>query len=788
MAVKEAEPTGVESGEAPMAPSWLALPWERAWLGFTTGALVAGGVAWLAGVDALASACWIAAIVVALVPLAYTIVRDLMRGETGVDVIALLALAGALALGEYAAGAVIAVMYTSGTALEQYAAGRAKRELSALLERAPRIVHRYDDGELTAPPLADVRPRDRLLVKPGEVVPVDGVVSGDVAVLDESVLTGESRLVERGGGEPLRSGAVNAGGPFDMYATTTAAESTYAGIVRLVREAQRSKAPFVRLADRYALIFLPLTLGIAGVAWIVSGDPVRALAVLVVATPCPLILAAPIALMAGISRAARRGIVMKGGAALEAMSHAEVLLFDKTGTLTMGRPAVSDVVAPDTDPDEVVRLAASLDQVSAHVLGGAIVHAARERGVTLTLPTDVEEETGGGIRGRIGGRAVAVGKADWVAPAPQPSWARKLRRRTSFEGSINVFVAIDGALAGAFILEDPVRPDTARTMRALRTAGIDRMVMVTGDHVDVAETIGAAVGVDEVLAERSPADKVDAVRAERAYGSTIMVGDGVNDAPALAAADVGIAMGARGATASSEAADVVLVVDRLDRLAEALRISRRARSIALQSVVAGMGMSLAVMVVAAFGYLPPTAGALVQEGIDVLAILNALRALRGYERVAPPSGREASLSKRFRSEHQELLPVVNRIRTVADRLDTAEPAQSLADVRGVHAFLVNDLLPHEDAEEASFYPLIAKTLGGEDPTGTMVRGHVEIAHLTRVLGRLLQDIPDEGPGADDLPELRRVLYGLYAILRLHFAQEEEAYLSLFDLPGVAEET
>jgi heavy metal translocating P-type ATPase len=783
MAVKTVEPAGrppsPDAVTPAITPSWLPLPWERIWLGATVAGLVVGGIAWLAGAGGVSSACWIAAIVLALVPLAYTIARDLLRGDTGVDLIALLALAGALALGEYAAGAVIAVMYTSGTALEQYASGRARRELSALLERAPRVVHRYEDGELAAPALADVVPRDRLLVKPGEVLPVDGTVSSDLALLDESVLTGESRLAERARGDAVRSGAVNAGGPFDMIATTTAAESTYAGIVRLVREAQREKAPFVRLADRYALIFLPLTLVIAGAAWAASGDAVRGLAVLVVATPCPLILAAPIALMAGISRAAERGIVMKGGTALEALGNAKVLLFDKTGTLTMGRPAVSDVVTDTADADEVVRLAASLDQVSAHVLASAIVSAARERGVSLTMPAEVEEEVGRGIRGRVGGRLVAVGRADWIASGPQPAWVRKLRRRTSFEGAINVFVGIDGEMAGAFILEDPVRPDTGRTMRALRTAGIRRMIMVTGDHVDVAETVGAAVGVDEVLAERSPADKVAAVRAERAHGATIMVGDGVNDAPALAAADVGVAMGARGSTASSEAADVVLVVDRLDRLVEALRISHRARRIALESVIAGMGMSVVVMVIAAFGYLPPTLGAVVQEGIDVAVILNALRALGGYGRAAPAGGREARLSQRFRAEHQELLPVVNRNRTVADRLDASDAAAALADVRAVHAFLVDDLLPHEANEEASFYPVIAETLGGEDPTAAMVRGHVEIAHLVRVLGRLLDELPPEGPGADDLPELRRVLYGLYAILRLHFAQEEEAYLSLF---------
>ncbi len=759
----------------------LRLSRQRTWLLFAAVGTAAGAVAWLADSDAAADAFWIATILVALAPMALSVLDDLRRGETGVDVIALLALAGALALGEYAAGAVIGLMLASGGALEEYAGARARRELSALLERAPKVVHRYEDSALTSPPLAEVRARDRLLVKPGEVVPVDGIVSGATALLDESVLTGEALLVEREEGAQVRSGAVNAGQPFDMIATTTAELSTYAGIVRLVEEAQASKAPFVRMADRYALAFLPLTLGIAGAAWIASGDAVRALAVLVVATPCPLILAAPVAIMSGISRAAERGVVLKGGAALEALGRARVLLFDKIGTLTMGRPYVTEIIAPEFDPDELLRLAASLDQMSPHVLAGAIVRDAHARGARLSLPGDVVEEAGGGIRGAVDGRAVAIGKADWAAPgAPHPAWARRVRRRTSFEGSINVFVAVDGALAGAFVLDDPVRPDTSRTLRALRRAGIRRIVMVTGDHVDVAETIGAAVGVDEVLAERSPADKVDAVGAERQWGSTIMVGDGVNDAPALAAADVGVAMGARGATASSEAADVVLVVDRLDRLGEALLIARRARGIALQSVVAGIGLSLIAMVFAAFGRIPPTAGALLQEGIDVMVILNALRALGGYRLQALRPGPESALSRRFQAEHGELLPVVNRIRTAADRLDTQDRKQSLADLREARRFLSEQLLPHEAEEEREFYPLIAKALGGDDPTGTMVRAHVEISHLARVLGQLVDDLPPEGPAEDDFPELRRVLYGLYAILRLHFAQEEEAYLSLFE--------
>lgn len=593
--------------------------------------ILAGGLARLAGADILSEILWALTTAVVLVPLALAVVRDLRRGEPGVDLIALLAMAGSLALSQYLAGAVIALMLSGGQALEAFAGARARRELAALLARAPKAVHRYEDGVLTSPLIEEVQPGDLLLVKPGEVVPVDGLVEDEAAVLDEAALTGESRPVERPAGELARSGTVNGGAPFRMRAVATAAESTFAGIVRLVREAEASKAPFVRLADRYALIFLPLTLAIAGIAWALSGDPVRALAVLVVATPCPLILAAPVAILAGVSRSANRGVIVKGGQALEALARARILLLDKTGTITAGMPSLSDIETLGREAAlEVLRLAASLDQVSQHVLAAAVVRAARDRGLPLSFPERVTERPGQGIQGEVEGRRVALGKLSFVQQDGALSEGiSRVRQRTALEGSSSVFVAVDGEVAGALILHDPVRPDSARTVRALRRAGIERVVLVTGDHPEVAKTVGAEIGADEVLAERSPEEKVAAVLAERARGLTLMVGDGINDAPALAAADVGVAMGARGATASAEAADVVVTVDRLDRLAEALAIARRSRAIAFQSVAVGMGLSLAAMLFAAAGYLLPVAGALLQEAIDVAVILNALRALGG---------------------------------------------------------------------------------------------------------------------------------------------------------------
>jgi len=594
-------------------------------------AVVAGGALWLAGAHTAGDLVWGGAVVLALIPLGISVARDLAGRETGVDLIALLAMAGSLALGQYLAGAVVGLMLSGGQALERYADTRARRELTALLARAPQVVHRYENGALTSPTIGEVRKGDLLLVKPGEVVPVDGAIASEVVVLDESALTGESRPAKRHHGDIVRSGVVNAGPPFDMTAMTTAEQSTYAGIVRLVGEAQSSKAPFVRLADRYAMWFLPLTLGVAALAWAISGDPVRALAVLVVATPCPLILAAPVAIVAGISRAASRGVIVKGGGALETLARARTLVFDKTGTLTTGSPVVARVETFGTmSSDDLLRAAASLDQVSMHVYAGGIVAAAKARRLDLRFPTDVHEHAGTGIEGMVGGKHVALGQARWLSGGrPLAAPAEDLRRRIAVDGAAAVFIAIDGAMEGGLVIEDPVRADTRDTLRMLRRVGISRIVLLSGDRPDVAQAVGGSLGADAVLSEHTPEEKVQAVLDERERGVTVMVGDGVNDAPALAAADVGIAMGARGATASSEAADAVIVVDQLNRVAEAVLIARRARDIAVQSVLAGMALSVFGMVLATVGVLPPVAGALFQEAVDVAVILNALRALGG---------------------------------------------------------------------------------------------------------------------------------------------------------------
>jgi len=747
----------------------------------STAVLVAGALARLAGAGTLADGLWAAGAALGLIQSAVWTGQALRHRRMSVDVIALLALAGALATGEAFAGAVITVMLASGSLLEARAEARARRELSLLVQRAPRTARRHEGDALMTVPVEQVSRGDRLLVGTGEVVPVDGRLLG-AGVFDESALTGEALPVERPAGDDVRSGVVTVSRPVELVATTSAEESTYAGVVRLVAQAQASGAPFVRVADRLATAFVPFTLVLAGAAWALAGDPGRAVAVLVVATPCPLLLAVPIAIMSGLSRAARVGVVIKGGAALERLAAGRVLLFDKTGTLTQGRPVVTDVViAPGADADDVLRLAGGLDQVSAHVLAGPVVTAARERGLALSLPTDVEEVPGYGVRGTVDGRGVRIGRAGWIAPgAPEP-WVRQARRRAALEGALSVFVAVDGVPAGAFLLQDPVRPDAPRMIRALRRAGIVRVVLVTGDRADTAETVGRITGVDAVESERDPADKLAVIAAESRYGPTVMVGDGINDAPALAAAGVGVALAARGATASSEAADVVLTVDRIDALADAVLIARRARAVGMQSAVLGMGLSLAAMLAAAAGWLVPAAGAVLQEVIDVAAITGALRALVPITRHTPAlSAVDLDTARRLRAEHAALLPVVEQVRAVADAL--ADRRGDLAAARALLGRLEGEVVPHERAEQELLYPAVARALGGTDPIGALTRSHVEIEHQVHRLHRLLDDVgppaPEVEPEPEDVVELCRLLYGLYAVLRLHNALEEEGAFSL----------
>jgi heavy metal translocating P-type ATPase len=500
--------------------------------------------------------------------------------------------------------------------------------MNALLARVPHSASRYTDGTLETVPLAAIRPGDRLLVPQGEVVPVDGDVAEGRAVLDQSAISGESVPVTRQSGEPVQSGSVNVAAAFDLLATRTADESTYAAIVRLVETATRSKAPATRMADRFAVGFTLVTAVLALIAWWAAGDPVRAVAVLVVATPCPLILAVPVAIVAGISQAAGRGVLVKGGAALESLGRVRTLVIDKTGTLTEGAASLLQVrPAPGFQPDEVLRLAGSLDQASRHAVARSLAAAAVKHGLTLTPPAGTVESPGEGLEGQVGAYRVRVGGVAYVAGALSlPDSA--LNADDTPPGALTVAVAVDGRFAGLILMRDGLREGIPAIMAALRKLGIGRVVLATGDRRDVAMAVTEGLGFDDVTSDLAPTDKIAVVRREQSGGPVMMVGDGVNDAPALVEADIGVAMGAKGAAASAEAADIVLLRDSLEGLVDGLRIARRTRSIALQSVVVGLSLSLAGMIAAAAGYLPAVQGALLQEAIDVAVILNALRALR----------------------------------------------------------------------------------------------------------------------------------------------------------------
>ncbi len=755
----------------------------------TVAALVLGGMAWLAGWRAVADACWVVGTLVAVVPAVVWVVVALRRGRAGVDLLAVLSLVGTLWVGEYLAGALIAVMLSTGRALDAAAQRRASHDLRALLEHAPRSARRRTRDAIAVVPLDEVAAGDLLVVGPGEVVPVDGRIEGTMAVLDESALTGEPLQVERAVGEPVRSGVVNAATAFEIRATATAEQSTYAGIVRLARQAGAESAPIVRLADRYAAWFLPLALVVAAAAWLASGSAVRAVAVLVVATPCPLLLAAPVAIVSGLSRASRNGVVIRSGGALENLGHATTLVMDKTGTLTAGRPVVLDILAaPGHDATEVLRLAASVDQMSPHVLAEAIVTEALARKLSLSLPGDVTERPGQGVTATVNGRRVAVGKRDGAAT--EAGWALAVVNRASLDTAAIAWVSCDDELIGAVLLRDPLRRTAPRTVRRLRAAGFNRLVMLTGDRAAPAREVATVLGLDEVYADQGPADKVAAVRAERERAVTVMVGDGVNDAPALAAATVGVAMGARGATASSEAADIVLTTDRLDRLADAMDIARWSRHIAVQSAVVGMTLSMLAMGVAALGWLPPAAGALLQEGIDVAVILNALRALRGNPAVGVelPADTEAML-RRFSDEHDDLRDALVLLRNAANDIASRSGETAMDALVRAQRFLTERLLPHENAEQAELYPALATPLGSAEATATMSRTHAEIQRLTDRIGKHLGLAQADGtiqPGQID--DLLACLYGLYAVLQLHFLQEEENYFTLAEgeLPDVVE--
>ena len=456
------------------------------------GSIVAGVALWLVGQEAWADLAWAAGATVVLVPLVLSTARSLLRGDVGVDAIALVAIVWALALGEFLTAAIVALMMSGGAALESWAAGRARRDLRLLVDRAPRIAHRYAGDSVEEVKVDDLRPGDIVSIRAGEIVPADGAVTSGEAVLDESALTGEALPVTLARFGHVRSGTANAGDAFDLRVTATAAESAYAAIVQLVRAAEMDRAQFTRLADRFAAYFLPFSLIVAGSAWLASGNPTQGLAVMVVATPCPLILAAPIAFVAGLSRAARAGIIVKGAGALERLGGAKTVLLDKTGTLTLGLPEVERIIPLDAlDADEALRLAASLDQMSAHVLAESLVVGAAKRGLALALPTGVTEDPGSGISGDVDGRRIAVGSSSWLEANGYEGAHDDARAHDTGDGAgrAKVLVGVDGRLVAVIVMGDRLRPGAGEIARELGNAGIAHVALVTGDRPEIANEV-----------------------------------------------------------------------------------------------------------------------------------------------------------------------------------------------------------------------------------------------------------------------------------------------------------
>lgn len=574
------------------------------------------------GYDTAAHILLIALCVFALAPLLRDMWRDVRSGTYGVDILAATAIITALIMQEYWAALVIVLMLTGGEALEDYAERRATKELDSLLARAAKHAHVVKArGKIIDVRVSQVHAGDKLEIRPGEVVPVDAVVLEGHTDVDESSLTGESLPQAKGPSDQLLSGSVNGDGVLLVRALHTAADSQYQQIIKLVQTASTTPAPFVRLADRYSIPFTILAFGIAGGAWALSGDSLRFLQVLVVATPCPLILAAPIAVISGMSRAAKHGIIIKTGGALERLAQAKTMAFDKTGTLTEGTLRVAKVTPlANFTESEVLSLAAGVEQGSNHLLARAITDHAGAQKVRLAKAKQVKETAGRGVAATVSGKKILVGRLDFLE-----EHGVTLPKKLHAQKQTAVFMANNDVLAGVISFTDTIRPESSTTITRLKKLGLKQFVMITGDNRQTAETAAQKLGIQEVVAEALPADKLLAVE-KISKRPVAFVGDGVNDAPVLMAADVGIALGARGSTAASESADMVIMLDDISHVATATGISKRTFMIAKQSILIGIALSVILMFIFATGKFKPIYGALIQEVVDVIVIFNALRA------------------------------------------------------------------------------------------------------------------------------------------------------------------
>lgn len=563
---------------------------------------------------------WALGGLIGLIPSIKWVIDELKDRQMGSDVLAIFSIVGALAIKEFFAAAVISFMLASGRALESWAEGRAEFALKSLIDRMPKLANRITkSGELEVVAIEQIISGDRLIVKSGEIVPVDGITQ-ESCYLDQSALTGEPLPVLLNKLDSVISGTLNAGNTFEMVASGNVSQSTYSGIVTMVRNSRAESSPNIRLANKWALRFVPLTIFIAVAAWLITGEIKRAVAVLVVATPCPLILAVPIALVAGMSRATKSGAVIKGGAILEKLSRAQIVLLDKTGTVTHGGPVITEIVAlPGFSTEYVLQIAATLDQYSPHIVAKSLVAEAKRREIKLLTATNIVEEHGKEVIGLVAGKRVRVG----AVPDELPGWA-KLKQ------PLLVALHVEAELIALFGLEDPIRTESRRTIEELHKLGVTEIVMVTGDKEETANAVANELGINRVIANSKPETKLNVVHEYRnkITGTVIVVGDGINDAPALAASDVGIAMGARGASAASEAADVVIIEDSIDRVTSAIALAKISHRKALQASIGGMGLALIAMFAAAFNFLTPSQGAIVQEIIDLLAIMWALTTLK----------------------------------------------------------------------------------------------------------------------------------------------------------------
>ncbi len=586
-------------------------------------AIVAGLVLQLSGQSTASH--WVLGVIsmVAVLPLGWNMLQEIRSGLYGIDILAATAIVASVLLGQYWAGIIIVLMLTGGKALEDFAHHRAQTELDELLRHAPQKARVIRKGKTLEIPVNELRVGDKVIIRAGDLVPADSFVLEGMANFDESSLTGESLPQARELNGSLLSGSINLDGAVTAKVTATAEDSQYQQIIKLVRSAAGSQAPFVRLADRYSLPFTLMAYAIAGGVWVYSGQAIRFLEVIVVATPCPLLLAAPIALISGMARASKYGIIVKTGSALERLAEARSMAFDKTGTLTRGELAVDNVTAYGTATQgEVLGLAASLEQGSNHVVARAIIAGAKSQKIKFKKAKRVQEVSGLGLKSVLKGREILVGRLSFLEESSVKMPAKF--RRGNIKQSV-VYVAAGGKLIGAITLKDELRPETADTLERLRELGIRETLMVTGDNAATAQAIAKQLGITHVHAEALPADKLH-ILDEAKERPLAFVGDGVNDAPVLTAADVGIALGARGSTAASESADMVIMLDDIGRVAVAVAVAKRTFQIARQSILIGIGLSVLLMLVFASGKFSPLSGAIVQEFVDVFVIFNALRA------------------------------------------------------------------------------------------------------------------------------------------------------------------